>query len=214
MSRYEVPARRRLWPFALAIVVFACLSWWVLGRERDARHVRAGEGDVVPAASEIPVSRFVPGTAVRTAEVERFLDFATGGRPQDGEDSTPAYAAAGVGLLADALASLAPHDRAGERLFGAQLDTLGALAADLLRESRTQGGARIAREAFGLAGEVLAELQRRRFPAAADEVMHARRAAWGLVDTRALPGQGAAVQRFFEGVAGALEVMTTGRVDA
>lgn len=212
MTRFEVPTRRRRWPFALAILAMAFTAWWLFGRERDA--VRASAAGEIEADSAIPAARYRPGTVERTPEVEAFLSFASAGDTSPADGSAGAYTARGLQALAAALQSMGTVAHAGDAVLEARLDSLRAHAGRIGEDAGSSRGARAARDAFGIAGDVLVAMQRRRFPAAADEVMHMRRAAWGVVDSRPLSGQEPAVRGFFERVADALQAMTTGRVAA
>jgi hypothetical protein len=202
---------RTVWPWLATVLAILTLVWVVRSHTRVTRETGGGEVSLAATAGTreaIAPDRSGGGlTSDVPGEVARFLEYVANDRAPTTPDSTYRFAAAGIRMLAAALESIAPTASGGIRVMQPQLDSMRVLATAMERDAPSIDDARQARLAFDIAGTVMQRLQLLGAPAAADEVQDARIAAWGVSDVRPLPSQRAAVQRFLDLAATAVEVI-------
>ncbi|MGZ8378113.1 MAG: hypothetical protein ACXWZS_03515 [Gemmatirosa sp.] len=144
--------------------------------------------------------------------VSAFIRFVETERTPDSAGVAQGYAAEGVRLLASGIEALAARDTASAASVSPRLTVLRARADSMQREAEPLTRARLASEAFVLAGDLLQTLQEGLAqPALTDRAAEARQAAAAIRSDQPLATQADAVRRFFERSAAAVRGLTGAR---
>ena len=206
MAEIEIERRaNRTWLWVLLALLALALVWWFAVQRHDEPSV-VGTNAVAPTVAS--TGEAVPN-GMTDAGVERFLAHVEQGPMTGDADLSHEYVAEGVRRLATAVSDLAVRDTLGGTALGRQTAALNTLAAQLQDEPRSTAHGDLARAALLSGADLLGEIQRGRFPAAADDVAAARRAAESVLRERPMLEQRQAVREFFTRAANAVRAMRT-----
>lgn len=196
MAQNDIERREtRYWPWMLALVVLALLSWWMFGR---------GRNDITSAG---PVdSTLSPAMAATTPEVTEFLRFADDRSGQNAMGLDHTYTANGIRRLAAALGSLAPAG--GNPDIATAVQMLSGRASRLERDSSSSQHADEARQMFLSLAGLLTSVQKLRAPDMSAEASSVGDAANAVRADQPLLDQKEQVRAFFDRAATALRRIT------
>ena len=197
---------RSVWPWILGLLALALLVWFLLAQrgEREDAFVT----DTAVTGTGLGFGAGAGAGATAGGAVGSFVAYVDERRAREAAGLDHQYTAEGLRRLADALEDLTRRHQAGGTEIHPRIDGIRQRADSLQRDPQSREHARLTREGFVAAAEVMRDLQQQRFPNVADQVEQVRRAAMNVRADQELLQQNAQVQQFFDRASDAVQQMS------